>query len=201
MNAKHPLDYHKVFGRLFINPADKFSRGVGFGNIEVKFNKICTLGAEQLLKCYQNLDEQLCPEQFKTLCSHCVYSENPVSYLKGNVMNLINARRTVKTRQHNSFVYFVSDGEFIKIGKAKNYEARLGGIQTGNARKCYFVALIPCETESDSNMLETELHRYFSHKRMIGEWFDIIDDPEFDKVVQEFPAEKEMQETGRMKYA
>lgn len=39
-------------------------------------------------------------------------------------------------RDHSEgFVYFVSDGESIKIGKANNVKSRLSGLQTGHAKK------------------------------------------------------------------
>lgn len=73
-----------------------------------------------------------------------------------------------------SFVYFISDGEFIKIGKANNVELRLKQLQTANARKLTVLKTIPFITEKDAFDTEQFLQVAFAeHSICDGEWFHI----------------------------
>lgn len=65
-----------------------------------------------------------------------------------------------------SYVYFITDGEAIKIGKANNPKSRLAGLQTSHHKPLRFLATMPGGSE-----LERELHRVFSAYRIRGEWF------------------------------
>lgn len=73
------------------------------------------------------------------------------------------------------FVYFISDGQFVKIGKAKNVKSRLSSIQVSSPRECKILALIPCADEASALKAEQILHSRFSEYRMSGEWFNIYD--------------------------
>jgi hypothetical protein len=64
------------------------------------------------------------------------------------------------------YVYFVSDGEHIKIGRAVNVVARLRGMQTGSAKPLTILA-----TFLTAESIETELHRRFKAARVTGEWY------------------------------
>ena len=64
------------------------------------------------------------------------------------------------------FVYFVSDGEAIKIGKANDPKRRLGGIQTGTARPLSLLGVVP-----GGRRMERRIHREFQAHRLRGEWF------------------------------
>lgn len=75
------------------------------------------------------------------------------------------------TRDRNvrGYVYCISDGTALKIGKTTNHPSnRVADLQTGNPRLLRLLAFI--ETE---NMAETEMdmHRRFNHLNMLGEWF------------------------------
>lgn len=65
-----------------------------------------------------------------------------------------------------SHVYFITDGEAIKIGKANNPRARLSSLQTSHHKPLYIIAAIPGD-----EMLERQLHRTFGEFRIRGEWF------------------------------
>lgn len=65
-------------------------------------------------------------------------------------------------------VYFISDGEFVKIGYSVNPEERLGGIQTGSPKPLRLIASMPGDAE-----LEQAFHQQFSKYRTVGEWFEI----------------------------
>jgi hypothetical protein len=63
-------------------------------------------------------------------------------------------------------VYFISDGEFIKIGRSDDYPiGRIGSLQTANARDLKLLAVIPGADR------ECHLHRLFSAHHVRREWF------------------------------
>lgn len=69
-------------------------------------------------------------------------------------------------------VYVIRSANRYKIGYASNVHDRLDQIQTGSPFRCRIVIFIPCEIER-AMRLEAHLHIHFSHKRMIGEWFEL----------------------------
>lgn len=69
------------------------------------------------------------------------------------------------------FVYIVKCENYIKIGTTNNYKVRLGHIQSHNPFKLEVLAIIVLENETDGYLLESELHKMFSDKRIRGEWF------------------------------
>ena len=92
------------------------------------------------------------------------------------------SRWSVK-KKISSYVYFISDGEFIKIGVAESIEKRLKQIQTGNPRNLNVLFSIPCRaagytyceyTRKDYALdLERFLHQGFGEYHVQGEWFKI----------------------------
>lgn len=65
-------------------------------------------------------------------------------------------------------VYFISDGDYVKIGVSKDSKDRLNKLQTGSSKKLELVFEIVCENPYE---VEANLHRQFSKYRHIGEWF------------------------------
>ena len=65
-------------------------------------------------------------------------------------------------------VYFISDGDYIKIGKATDVDKRLKGLQTGSSRKLFKSHILDGGYE-----LESRLHIIFNKYRFFGEWFDL----------------------------
>jgi hypothetical protein len=59
-----------------------------------------------------------------------------------------------------------------KIGFSKNPEQRLKTLQTGNANQLYLHYQFEIN-ESTATQFETYVHRDLSHKRVLGEWFDM----------------------------
>lgn len=71
-------------------------------------------------------------------------------------------------------IYFISDGEYTKIGYTKEesiglYMNRLKQLQTANPKKLEIVGLI---MKKDSSF-EKRLHKGFSKYHVRGEWFDL----------------------------
>ena len=71
------------------------------------------------------------------------------------------------------FVYFISDGEYTKIGVAQNMNKRLSCLQVGNPKKLKIVSFIPCSTEYIARKIEKYMHESLSCCRTIGEWFKL----------------------------
>lgn len=68
-------------------------------------------------------------------------------------------------------VYFITDGEYFKIGYSNNSRKRMSFLQTGNHRKLSLV------TEIDGGYgSEYWFHKNFQHKNIQNEWFDISKD-------------------------
>lgn len=64
------------------------------------------------------------------------------------------------------YVYFVSDGEAIKIGFSERPERRLNGLQSGHRLPLKILAVVPATVTN-----EQELHKRFAHLHIRGEWF------------------------------
>lgn len=64
------------------------------------------------------------------------------------------------------FVYFITDGSAIKIGKATNVRSRLSGLQTSHHKHLRVIATMPGD-----GALERQLHGRFRQHKIRGEWF------------------------------
>jgi hypothetical protein len=105
-------------------------------------------GAQRVRKTYQFTGEQ---------------AENFLSHL-----TLSHAKQSKP-----SFVYLISDGEFVKIGIASSVVNRLKNLQTGNGRPLTILLSVKV---IKPRSLEALLHGNFSCKRMTGEWFNLSKD-------------------------
>ena len=72
-----------------------------------------------------------------------------------------------------SYVYFIADGEFVKIGKANDVNQRKLSLETGNPRDLVILGTISCDSEVESYSLEKKLHHHFEPWNHRGEWFII----------------------------
>jgi hypothetical protein len=66
-----------------------------------------------------------------------------------------------------SWVYFISNGEHVKIGVAENPFSRLKRLQTASAAQLTLEAFVPGVAED-----ERRLHKRFERYRVHGEWFE-----------------------------
>lgn len=82
----------------------------------------------------------------------------------------------------SDFIYFISDGQYVKIGKGMPMD-RLKTMQTGNARQLKLLFTIPLGNipKSSASTYKTAgipaemiLHRIFKNYHVRGEWFDIL---------------------------
>ena len=82
--------------------------------------------------------------------------------------------KSSKTYGH-SFVYFISDGEYVKIGKANDIKDRLNSLQTANARKLRLLFAFTTKDSSKALELEAILHNRYNEFKAEGEWFKIAE--------------------------
>ncbi len=82
-------------------------------------------------------------------------------------------------RAIRAFVYFIADGEFVKIGYSADWRSRLKALQTSNPRELSAVAVI-AGTIAD----ERALHKRFAADRLRpdNEWF------RFSEAIRDFIA-------------
>lgn len=66
------------------------------------------------------------------------------------------------------YVYFISCGEFVKIGSTQNIKNRLREFEVGNPYRLDLLALVPGTMD-----LEYSLHGKFYSKWYRGEWFHL----------------------------
>jgi len=90
-----------------------------------------------------------------------------------NVSSILADTLLADTMGNIMYVYFLRAGNrgAIKIGMAKDVEARVAMLQTGNAFKLNILATIPCDSETQARHLESMFHKRFQSQRIRGEWF------------------------------
>lgn len=77
------------------------------------------------------------------------------------------------TGEFGSNVYFITDGEFIKIGKANNVTKRMKILQTASPRVLKIQRVIKCKDEREAYELEHFFHSLLNEWKVNGEWFKI----------------------------
>lgn len=179
--AKIPTGASPIFNIMEFNPMDKTNRGRGFNPQErSEFGGICTIDTEQVIRCYSLIDRYFTRAELEERCSQCPYAFNievgtPVSIKRTNrypdfVMNFFD----LEWNDPKCFVYLISNGEYIKIGVAKNVEARLKDLQVANAKELQLICSFPLKNEKEAFKLEQFLHTEYEAYHIRGEWFNIL---------------------------
>lgn len=133
-------------------------------------------------------------EEVRSLCRRCDhYKTNQFdTWMTDSIYNpkiVTNKfRHFIDRNEPKAFVYFITDGNYIKIGKAQDPLKRLAGIQTGNPNKCDILYLVPCKAASMATQIESYLHKTYEKYRLCGEWFNIKNQLEHEKWLKMFPA-------------
>lgn len=78
----------------------------------------------------------------------------------------------IRQNHPKSFVYFITDGENFKVGKAEAPNERIAQLQTGNANELKLIALIPTRSPEVALKIEQDLHSMYGRFRVRGEWFN-----------------------------
>lgn len=167
-----------------ISPGDKLMRCKGLNFQERSaFLGICEFGPEQLIDCYGTLlrpDRYVSPFEFKSLCSKCPYClDIQNSGYNGDSISFpyfiqSHYAELICDENPKAFVYFVSDGSFVKIGIADDLKKRMKGLQTGNPKPLSLLAVVPTVSKDAARILEQKLHYAYSRYRACGEWFSIL---------------------------
>lgn len=100
---------------------------------------------------------------------------------KDRVKNLISRKYIkygfcdydIETYKAMNCVYFVTDGEFVKIGIARLFAKRLSGLQTGSPRELKALCVCMFDDFIWAQKYEKLLHDHFIDKHIRGEWFKI----------------------------
>lgn len=87
---------------------------------------------------------------------------------------LVNHDLTAPQKKY--FVYVISDGTAVKVGRSDDPKRRLKGLQTGNPRSLEIVHVVEFSTELESARYEKHLHTVFASRKAHGEWFAIEPD-------------------------
>lgn len=67
-----------------------------------------------------------------------------------------------------SFVYVISDGDHVKVGRSDNPTTRLSSLQTGTTKKLALLHQFGC---ARPKLVEARVHEELSDRRVTGEWF------------------------------
>lgn len=73
----------------------------------------------------------------------------------------------------STYVYFITDGEYVKIGKGFPNQ-RIRQMQTSNARELTVLFTVPV-SHGYGNKAETIIHHMFRDWLVRGEWYDLAD--------------------------
>ena len=89
-----------------------------------------------------------------------------------NIKDYKYIRPTKAPKSSKGFVYLIKCNEWYKIGKAKNVNSRLSGLQTGSPYLLELLHAIHCK---DYTRAESYLHNVFADRRGLGEWFELTE--------------------------
>lgn len=106
--------------------------------------------------------QQASAEEYRERIDACLMREG-----QSKAIAAANDNVVVAAPRADSYVYFISDGEAIKIGKANNPLSRLAELQTSNHRDLSILAVTPGD-----QWAEAQLHHVFHLRRIRGEWFE-----------------------------
>jgi len=88
------------------------------------------------------------------------------SYAAATALPAKSVQKKVRLQPQKGFVYYLSDGEHVKIGYTKDWNERSKKYRTHSAREITVLAIRPGYKSE-----ETALHRKFKVYRKRGDWF------------------------------
>ena len=103
---------------------------------------------------------------------HLIYDDFKKNDKKENVTQIQTQleKMTLRNKQ-KGYVYFVSNGQYCKIGRAVNIEHRIESLRSGSPQPLQLITYLE---STDYINLETQLHRLFAKYKVNGEWYDIL---------------------------
>ena len=73
-----------------------------------------------------------------------------------------------------AYLYFVTDGSYVKIGVATDVSKRMASLQTGNPKKLLLLMKFRFSYSCSAYSAETYFHNQFHLNHFNGEWFRIL---------------------------
>ena len=179
LKFKVPAGAKPNWQTLTVNLFDKAQRGRGFNFKEAsECGGICSIHIDQLIRCYCLIDRAMTRDELIARCSNCPYAvAKPKT---ANVMDtnkypyFIEEIADIEWDDPKYYVYLISDGEYIKIGIAKDVRTRLCELQVGNPNQLELICAIPLNSEKNARRLEEELHLEYDEFSIRGEWYNIL---------------------------
>ena len=78
----------------------------------------------------------------------------------------------VSVDEPGNYIYFISDSrDAVKIGITKDRKKRLAALQTANASKLFYLAILKVNKWEHAQKIEQELHNIFADAHLEGEWY------------------------------
>lgn len=90
-------------------------------------------------------------------------SRGPLTFKQRDVTR---ALKGAVAADESVFIYFMRAGEFVKIGRSKQWKLRMREMQTGSPYTIVPLLVIVADAKT-----ERELHRRFKADHFRGEWF------------------------------
>ncbi len=84
------------------------------------------------------------------------------------IVDEYEAEMNERERLETAGVYFITDGDHIKIGRSNNLKNRIASLQTANPKPLKVLGV----KRGAETTVERELHERFSAMRGNGEWFE-----------------------------
>lgn len=97
----------------------------------------------------------------------------PVYKFIGYYKTKEEAEMALDGEEWGSYVYFCTDGEFVKIGKSDCPERRIKHLQTGHPKKLYLMKSILTDSPKEAYNLERFFHDLLSDVQAEGEWYHL----------------------------
>lgn len=125
-----------------------------------------------------NLEELVELKKFYTSDSYKGESISKDKFFEKEVLNNVleknkamQEKKISKILPIKQYVYFVTDGKYVKIGATTDVYKRMGNLQTGNSNNLKLLYVIDTYAPY---LIEHALHKIFKSKCVNGEWFDIL---------------------------
>ena len=83
----------------------------------------------------------------------------------------MSIQQTIAERVLCCWVYVIQDGEFCKVGNAKNVDSRLAGMATSNPRPLAAVARFRFKNKRTAEDAENRAHMLMRSHHVRGEWY------------------------------
>ncbi len=72
-----------------------------------------------------------------------------------------------------TYIYFITDGEYTKIGMSNNPKERLAVLQVGNPKQLTVAYTLPYENRQHAKQVESLLHKVYEPYLIRGEWYKL----------------------------